>query len=105
MNRIKQLREEKDIKQKILANLLGIEISAVSKLETGKVPLRDEYIIKLAEFFEVSTDYLLCKSDKRNASTNHDNEFIAFYEGYKDLEDEDKEVIQATINALKKKKK
>ena len=50
MNRIKQLREERDIKQRELAKLLGVEISAISKLELGRVPLRDEYIIKLARF-------------------------------------------------------
>ena len=59
MNRIKQLREERDIKQRELAKLLGVEISAISKLELGRVPLRDEYIIKLARFFNVSTNYLL----------------------------------------------
>lgn len=59
MNRIKQLREEKGIKQRELAKLLGLEISAISKLEIGRVPLRDEYIIKLAKFFNVSTNYLL----------------------------------------------
>lgn len=66
MNRIKMLRKEKDIKQDVLANLLGLEIAGVSKLETGRVPLKDEYIIKLANYFEVSTDYLLGKSDIRN---------------------------------------
>lgn len=69
MNRIKMLRKEKDIKQDVLANLLGLEIAGVSKLETGRVPLKDEYIIKLANYFEVSTDYLLGKSDIRNPET------------------------------------
>ena len=107
MNRIKQLREENDIKQRELANLLGVEVSAISKLEIGRVPLKDEYIIKLANFFNVTTDYLLGKSSNRteNIKQDYNDAFIAFYEGYKDLEDEDKEVIQATINALKKKKK
>ena len=59
MNRIKQLRNEKGITQRELAKLLGIEISAVSKLEVGRVPLKEEYIIKLASFFNVSTNYLL----------------------------------------------
>lgn len=66
MNRIKELRKEKDIKQDVLAKLLGLEIAGISKLETGRVPLKDEYIIKLANFFKVSTDYLLGKSEIRN---------------------------------------
>ena len=66
MNRLKQLRNEKNIRQDVLANLLGLEVAGISKLETGRVPLKDEYIIKLANFFNVSTDYLLCKSDIRD---------------------------------------
>ena len=66
MNRIKELRKEKEINQDVLANLLGLEIAGISKLETGRVPLKDEYIIKLANFFDVSTDYLLCKTNIRN---------------------------------------
>lgn len=59
MNRIKQLRNEKNINQDVLAKLLGLEVAGISKLETERVPLKDEYIIKLADFFNVSTDYLL----------------------------------------------
>lgn len=66
MNRIKQLRNEKNINQDVLAKLLGLEIAGISKLETGRVPLKDEYIVKLAKYFGVSTDYLLGKSDIRN---------------------------------------
>jgi transcriptional regulator with XRE-family HTH domain len=66
LNRIKQLRNEKNIKQEVLAKLLNLEVAGVSKLETGRVPLKDEYIIKLSEYFNVSTDYLLGKSDIRN---------------------------------------
>lgn len=66
LNRIKQLRNEKQIKQDILAKFLGIEIAGISKLETGRVALKDEYIVKLAKYFNVSTDYLLCYSDIRN---------------------------------------
>lgn len=61
MNRIKQLRKEKEINQDVLANLLGLEVAAISKLETGRVPLKDEYILKLSAFFNVSSDYLLGK--------------------------------------------
>ncbi len=72
MNRIKQLRNEKNINQDVLAKLLGLEIAGISKLETGRVPLKDEYIVKLAEYFNVSTDYLLCKSNIRNPETQED---------------------------------
>lgn len=66
MNRIKELRNERNINQDVLAKLLGLEVAGVSKLETGRVPLKDDYIIKLANYFGVSTDYLLGNSDERN---------------------------------------
>ena len=66
MNRLKQLREEKQLKQKDVGKILNLEIAAISKFETGRVPLKDDYIIKLADFFEVSIDYLLCKTNIRN---------------------------------------
>lgn len=72
MNRIKQLRNEKNINQDVLAKLLGLEIAGISKLETERVPLKDEYILKLAEYFDVSTDYLLGKSDIRNPQKQED---------------------------------
>lgn len=72
LNRIKQLRNEKNINQDVLARLLGLEIAGISKLETERVPLKDEYILKLAEYFDVSTDYLLGKSDIRNPQKQED---------------------------------
>ena len=65
MNRIKQLREENHTSQKDLATLLNLKVAGISKLETGRVPLKDIYIIKLANYFNVSTDYLLCISDRK----------------------------------------
>lgn len=67
MNRIKELRAEKNITQEVLAKLLGLEIAGISKLETGRVPLKDDYIIKLSNYFKVSTDYLLGKTNERNS--------------------------------------
>lgn len=101
MNRIKQLRNERDIKQDVLANLLGLEVAGISKLETGRVPLKDEYIIKLAEYFQVSTDYLLCKSDTRNPEeVNMDDVDVAFADGIKGLNNANKEIIKGAIEAL-----
>lgn len=102
MNRIKQLRNEKNINQDVLAKLLGLEIAGISKLETGRVPLKDEYIVKLAEYFEVSTDYLLGKSDIRNPEKeiNVDDVDIAFANGVKGLNETNKMIIKNTIEAL-----
>lgn len=87
MNRIKELRNEKEINQDVLAKLLGLEIAGISKLETGRVPLKDEYIIKLADYFGVSTDYLLGKSDIRNPEKEEYN--YAYHKDAEGLTDEE----------------
>lgn len=92
MNRIKALRAEKNIKQDVLAKLLGLEIAGISKLETGRVPLKDEYIVKLAEYFNVSTDYLLGKSNIRNIADEFKFAYHKEMEGL--TEDEIKEALE-----------
>ena len=66
MNRLKLLREEKGLIQKDIAKLLNVSIPAINQYESGKRDMSTETVIKLAEYFNVSTDYLLGKSDIRN---------------------------------------
>ena len=57
--RIKQLREEKSLSQKELAKILSIGHSTLSCYEVYKRQVPNDLLIKLALYFEVSTDYLL----------------------------------------------
>ena len=66
-NRIKQLREEKGIKQEELANKISVSPSAIGMYETNKREPNNEITLKIANFFCVSTDYLLGKTDIRNS--------------------------------------
>lgn len=59
MNRIRDLREDMDLRQSDVANATGIDQKTISNYETGKTNPDSFAIIKLAEFFGVSTDYLL----------------------------------------------
>lgn len=60
---LKDLRREKAISQAKLAEILGLTQDSVSLWEKGKSIPATQYIIKLADFFGVSTDYLLGRSD------------------------------------------
>ena len=57
--RIALLREQKGLSQKELANRLGVSKSTIGHWESGARRLQDEYIIQLADFFNVTTDYIL----------------------------------------------
>ena len=63
MNRIKELREDRDLRQSDVAAATGIDQRTLSNYETGKTNPDSFAIIKLAEFFGVSCDYLLGVND------------------------------------------
>lgn len=69
MNRIRELREDKDLRQIDLSEATGIDQKTISNYETGKTNPDSWAIIRLAEFFGVTCDYLLGVTDRnlRNA--------------------------------------
>ena len=58
-NRIRDLREDHDLTQQQIADAIGITQRKYSYLETGTQQLTAELLIKLADFYHVSIDYLL----------------------------------------------
>ena len=69
MNRIRDLREDRDLRQADVAQAIGIDQRTLSNYETGKTNPDSFAIIKLADFFNVSADYLI----GRNYSDKSDN--------------------------------
>lgn len=63
-NRLKELRQQKGLTQADLANLLNLGPTAISNYEANRNEPTFEKLLQLAEYFEVSCDYLLGKSDK-----------------------------------------
>lgn len=57
--RIKKLREQRDMTQSDLAKLLGITRSSVNAWEMGISAPSTQYVVALARLFRVSTDYIL----------------------------------------------
>ncbi len=70
-NKIRDLREDMDLRQIDVANATGIDQKTLSNYETGKTNPDSYAIIKLADFFGVSADYLLGISNS-NILTNND---------------------------------
>ena len=63
--RIKDLREDADLNQQVLAEYLNVGQSTYSQYENGKRQIPLEALVKLAQFYHVSTDYILGLTDKR----------------------------------------
>ena len=62
-NRIQDLRIDADLRQIDVANAIGITQRKYSYIETGTQQITDEILVKLATFYETSTDYLLGLTD------------------------------------------
>ena len=66
--RIRDLREDKDLKQRQIAEFLNCSQQVYSNYELGQRDLPTDVLIKLANFYDVSIDYLLgqTKNPRRN---------------------------------------
>ncbi|MBQ9229101.1 MAG: helix-turn-helix transcriptional regulator [Eubacterium sp.] len=61
--RIRDMREDQDLKQKEIAAVLNIDQRVYSNYETGKREIPLHLLIQLAQYYHVSTDYLLGLTD------------------------------------------
>ena len=64
--RIKKLRKELNVTQNKVAIYIGVARATYTNYENGNKKPPYEQLIKLSEFFNVSTDYLLCITDTKN---------------------------------------
>ena len=62
--RIRELREDRDLPQKTVAEYLLCDQSLYSKYERGERPLPLEMADRLADYFDTSVDYLLSRTDQ-----------------------------------------
>lgn len=91
--RLKQLRNENNLLQKEVAEKLKITTSAYGFYEQGKRTPDAETLNKIAEFYNVSIDYLLGRTNIRDSadkiaeSLNDDPELSQFWDSLKDRED------------------
>lgn len=117
MNRLKSLRIQNDLKQTELANKLGVQSSAISKYENGQLEISNELLVKIADIFSVSTDYLLGRTndplpvrdvdqDLHDEHDYHkeldaflsDDEMSSMFYGYEDWSEDEKRNL---LNILK----
>ena len=64
-NRIRDLREDRDLNQTAVAKMLGMSQTGYSKYETGENDIPTWVLIKLSEFYNTSVDYLLGQTNER----------------------------------------
>lgn len=62
-HRLRDMREDFDLSQQEVAELLGIQQTVYSRYERGHQTIPLEHLIVLADFYHVSVDYLLQRTD------------------------------------------
>ena len=65
---LRGIREDRDIKQRTVAQYLNVSQNTYSQYETGVISLTAEVLLKLADYYKVSVDYLLDRTN--NPKTN-----------------------------------
>ena len=65
--RLRELREDHDLTQKQLARMLEMSQTGYSKYETGENDVPTHVLLALAAFYQTSVDYLLGRTDQREA--------------------------------------
>ena len=72
--RIRDLREDMDMNQTQVARMLGMSQTGYSKYETGENDIPTHILIKLALFYNTSTDYLLNLTNEKQPYTRNEQE-------------------------------
>ena len=107
-SRIKQLRENRGLIQEILAAELGITQQMLSKYERDVLCIKVDVLMKIAEYFNVTTDYLLGISEvKRDlqGQMKMNKTLDTYYdliEIYKDLDEYDQKMVWSIMQTVKK---
>ena len=66
LKRLRTLRSSAGLKQTEIANILGIQQPVYSRYERGFQTIPLHFLVKLADFYNTSTDYLLNRTNKKN---------------------------------------
>lgn len=101
-DRLTALRKEKGIKQLDLANILHYGSTAISNYESGRNEPCISDLKKIAKYFDVSMDYLLCVNDIRNPYITPEPGEVdeAFLSRYRKLSEEGRYLLDVFIKWL-----
>lgn len=83
-NIIKQLRTKNNLTQQELGKILGVEKSTISMYENNKSRPDDDIKSKIADYFNVTTDYLLGRSNNPKLTKEDENDVFKRFEELKD---------------------
>ena len=112
MNKLRLLRKERGLTLIELSSLIHINKTSIARYETGEVEMKADTLKTFASFFNVSTDYLLGKTNDRTPveSTPSPKDQLqgiklALYDQVEDLTDDQAQQVLDIIKIIKKDQK
>jgi transcriptional regulator with XRE-family HTH domain len=105
-DKIKQLRENRKLTQQELANKLDIAQSTIGMIEGNKRPAGRKTLVKLADFFNVTVDYLLCDNEQPEATNEikKERDYSLSIKEQENIDDEAKKIIDELSMSFSKNK-
>jgi transcriptional regulator with XRE-family HTH domain len=100
--KLKELRKELNLLQTDIAKILDVSVSTIGMYEQGRRNPDTETLDTLANFFDVSVDYLLGRTKHRKFETEHTAFHTTSVDG---LDEEDIAIVENLIKSLKAKHK
>ena len=108
MNNLRSLRKEKRLTLIELSQKVNINKTSIARYETGEVEMKADVLQMFANFFNVSTDYLLGKTDDRNATAaapELEGVKLALYNQTEELTEEQLQDVLKFVEFIKNKDK
>lgn len=100
MNRLRELRRERGLSLRDVEKATGIDNSNISKMEKNERGLNEQNLKIFADFFQVSTDYILGRTDKRPEAIKPKELFKSPYKDNQVFKDIIKIIDNLTIDEL-----
>lgn len=102
-NRLAQLRDEKDLSQAQVGKIVNAAQNTVSQWEKGTRGVSSEVLIRLADFYKVSIDYLLGRTENRttfqeNIQSDITDDEIELIKKYRSLDDDGKRGVELILD-------
>ncbi len=106
--RLKELRESKRLTQSVMGDEVGASQQNISKYEKDMCSMPVDMVIRIARYFNVTTDYLLGVSETKRGDSElarferDMEEFEDLIELYKNLDERDQEIVMAMMNEMRR---
>lgn len=107
--RLRDLCEERNMTVNELVKILDLSSGSPTAWKNGTVP-RNATLIKIADYFGITTDYLLGKENKKAPTVSSERDIdmsevdVAFYGEYKELTDDDQKTIRDMVRVMRERR-